>query len=89
MPSVSALAGLARTADEAAVSRLGGDVHPALGLLVLIVITVLNVLKPAASPRTGNASKPRSRKAARETAPLPPDSGCGRRRWVCSAETKI
>ena len=47
MPSVSTLARLARTADDAAVSRLGGDVlHPALGLLVLIVITVLNVHKP-------------------------------------------
>ena len=46
MPSVSTVAGLARTADDAA-SRLGGDVlHPALGLLVLIVITVLNVHKP-------------------------------------------
>jgi hypothetical protein len=47
MPSVTTLAGLARTADDAAVRRLGGDVlHPALGLLVLIVITVLNVHKP-------------------------------------------
>jgi hypothetical protein len=47
MPSVSALSALARTADDAVVRRLGGDVpHPALGLLVLIVITVLNVHKP-------------------------------------------
>jgi hypothetical protein len=47
MPSVSTMAGLARTADDAAASRLGGDVlHPALGLLVLIVVTVLNVHKP-------------------------------------------
>jgi hypothetical protein len=47
MPSVSTLAGLARTADDAAASRLGGDVlHPALGILVLGVITVLNVHKP-------------------------------------------
>jgi hypothetical protein len=47
MPSVSTLAGLARTADDAAASQLGGDVlHPALGLLVLMVITVLNVHKP-------------------------------------------
>jgi hypothetical protein len=46
MPSVSTLAGLARTADDAAAGRLGGDVlHPALGLVVLIVITVLNVHK--------------------------------------------
>ena len=47
MPSVTTLADLARTADDAAANRLGGDVlHPALGLLVLIVITVLNVDKP-------------------------------------------
>ena len=47
MPSVSALAALARTVNDAVVSRLGGDIpHPALGLLVLIVITVLNVHKP-------------------------------------------
>src|SRR5215203_512429 len=47
MPSVSALAALARTADDAAVSRLGGDVlHPAFGILVLLVVTVLNVHKP-------------------------------------------
>jgi hypothetical protein len=59
MPSVSTLAGLARTADDATASQLGGDVlHPALGLLMLIVITALNVHKPAASPRTGNTSKP-------------------------------
>jgi hypothetical protein len=71
MPSVSTLARLARTADDAAASRLGGDVlHPALGLLVLIVMTVLNVHNPASSPRTGNTSTPRRRKAAREIAPL-------------------
>ena len=47
MPSVSALAALARTADDAVVSRLSGDIpHPALGLLVLTVVTVLNVHKP-------------------------------------------
>ena len=47
MPSVSTLAGVARTADDIATSRLGGDVlHAAVGLLVLIAITVLNVHKP-------------------------------------------
>jgi hypothetical protein len=77
MPSVSTLAGLARTADDAAAGRLGGDVlHPALGLVVLIVITVLNVHKPRGLTRMGNTSKPRSRRAAREVAPLlPPIAG--------------
>jgi hypothetical protein len=46
MPSVTTLAGLARTADDAAVRRGGDVLHPALGLLVLIVMTVLNVHKP-------------------------------------------
>jgi hypothetical protein len=47
MPTVTTVADLARTADDDSVSRLGGDVlHPALGLLVLIVVTTLNVHKP-------------------------------------------
>jgi uncharacterized membrane protein len=47
MPSVSAAAALARTADDASASQLGGDVlHPAVGLAVLVVVTVLNVHKP-------------------------------------------
>jgi hypothetical protein len=87
MPSVSTLAGLARTADDAAASRLGGDVlHPALGVLVLIVVTVLNVHKPRGLTPYGNTSKPRSRRAARESAPLLPmigltdqHHGCGDR----------
>jgi hypothetical protein len=64
MPSVSTLAGLAQTADDAAASQLGGDVlHPALGLPVLIAVTVLNVHKPRGLTRTGNTSKPRKRRA--------------------------
>jgi hypothetical protein len=47
MPSVSAAAALARTADDVSAGRLGGDVvHPAVGLVVLVVVTVLNVHKP-------------------------------------------
>src|SRR5215203_969427 len=47
MPSVSAAAALARTADDASTRQLGGDVvHPAVGLVVLVVVTVLNVHKP-------------------------------------------
>jgi hypothetical protein len=46
MPSVSAAAGLARTANDTA-SELGGDVlHPTVGIVVLVVVTVLNVHKP-------------------------------------------
>jgi hypothetical protein len=47
MPTVSHLAGVARAADGADLGRLGGDLlHPGVGLVVLLVITVLNVYKP-------------------------------------------
>ncbi len=47
MPTVSALADVAREADGADLSRLGGDLsHAGGGLLVLLVITGLNVYKP-------------------------------------------
>ncbi len=47
MPTVSALTHVARQADGAALGGLGGDLlHPGVGLLVLLVITVLNVYKP-------------------------------------------
>jgi len=47
MPTVSSLADVAREADGAALAGLGGDLlHPGVGLLVLLVITVLNMYKP-------------------------------------------
>jgi hypothetical protein len=47
MPTVSALALVAREADGAVLGSLGGDLfHPSVGLLVLLVVTVLNVYKP-------------------------------------------
>ena len=47
MPTVSAMADVARETDSANLSGLGGDLlHPGLGLIVLLVITVLNVYKP-------------------------------------------
>ena len=48
MPDVSSIADVVREADDAdLVGGLGGDLlHPGLGLLVLLVITVLNVYKP-------------------------------------------
>src|ERR671931_1101198 len=48
MPSVSALANIARTAEGADLRALGGDLsHPGVGLLLLLAIAVLNVYKPA------------------------------------------
>jgi hypothetical protein len=47
MPTVSSLARMAREADGAHLSGLGGDLfHAVGGLLVLLVIAVLNVYKP-------------------------------------------
>jgi hypothetical protein len=54
MPSVSATAATARTGNEQAVLQLGGDIaHPALGLLVLVVVAVLNLYKPRGLTRYG------------------------------------
>jgi hypothetical protein len=47
MPTVSAMAQLAREADATVLGTLGGDLlHPSVGMLVLLVITGLNVYKP-------------------------------------------
>ena len=47
LPDVGATADVARAADGAGLSRLGGDLpHAEGGLLVLLAITVLNVYKP-------------------------------------------
>lgn len=52
MPDVSSMTEMTRTADDDELLRLGGDAfHPAAGLVVLVVITVLNVYKPRG--RTG------------------------------------
>lgn len=54
MPSVSSSADRARTADAAALDALGGDVpHPAIGLVVLLAVLVLNVYKPRGLTRYG------------------------------------
>jgi hypothetical protein len=47
MPTVDAIADVARAGDPAQIHALGGDLfHPGAGLLVLLVITGLNVFKP-------------------------------------------
>jgi hypothetical protein len=48
MPSVSVIATRARGADLSDVHAYGGDLfHPTAGLLLLLLVTVLNVYKPA------------------------------------------
>ncbi|MGH7481821.1 MAG: DUF2269 domain-containing protein [Longimicrobiales bacterium] len=54
MPTVSAMADVARAADGADLRRLGGDLlHPGIGLVVLLAIAVLNVYKPRGLTRYG------------------------------------
>ncbi len=52
MPTVSAMADVARAADDAQLQELGGDLpHPAIGLVVLLAVQVLNVYKPRGTIR--------------------------------------
>jgi hypothetical protein len=47
MPSVSSTADIAQEAEGAALEALGGDLgHPAIGLVVLLGVLVLNMYKP-------------------------------------------
>ena len=66
MPDVSAQADLAREAGGSGLRGLGGDLlHPGLGLLVLLAITVLNVYKPRGLTRYGWRKQEEQRRAAR------------------------
>ena len=54
MPTVTALAGEAQRAEGARLEELGGDLlHPALGLVVLLSVQVMNVYKPPGMTRYG------------------------------------
>lgn len=65
MPTVSSTAEIARGAGDARLDGLGGDLgHPAIGLVVLLVIQVLNMYKPRGmtryGQRKGRAERPAS-----------------------------
>lgn len=54
MPTVTAMADLAQTAEGDDLAALGGDLsHPAIGLVVLLVVQVLNLYKPQGLTRYG------------------------------------
>ena len=58
MPSVSTTAATALTGADGVVLQLGGDIaHPALGLLVLVVVAVLNLYKPRGLTRYGQGKR--------------------------------
>lgn len=68
MPSVSDAARVARTADDEAVLQLGGDVaHPALGLVVLVVVAVLNLYKPRGLTSYGQRRRTKERTTTSDT----------------------
>ena len=63
MPDVTYLTDVARDASRARLERLDGDLmHPAVGLFILLVITVLNMYKPQGMTRYGQ----RRQRALRE-----------------------
>lgn len=54
MPGVSSTANHARAAGSTELQELGGDLlHPAIGLLILLGVQVLNIYKPAGLTRYG------------------------------------
>lgn len=54
MPTVTSTANLARVASGAQLHALGGDLaHPAIGLVVLLVVQFLNLYKPKGMTRYG------------------------------------
>jgi hypothetical protein len=62
MPTVSSTSDVARTADAATLRGLGGDLgHPAIGLVVLLVIQVLNMYKPQGMTRYGRRRQTEAR----------------------------
>ena len=66
MPTVSSLTETARTADAEGLEALGNDLfHPAVGLVVLLAVQVLNLYKPKGMTRYGARKQ---REAARRTA---------------------
>jgi hypothetical protein len=66
MPTVTATATLARTADDSTMAQLGGDVlHPALGLVVLTVVAVLNLYKPRGLTAYGRRQQAQARNRSR------------------------
>lgn len=54
MPTVTTSAEMAQRVDGSALEALGGDLqHPAIGLVILLVVQVLNIYKPPGLTRYG------------------------------------
>jgi hypothetical protein len=80
MPTVSAMASMARHAEGADLRALGGDLfHPGAGLLVLLAITVLNVYKPAGMTPYGWRKQRQECQARPRLTTSPTPAGAGER----------
>jgi hypothetical protein len=67
MPDVSSQAAEAEGAHGAHLDALGGDLaHPAIGLVVLLVIQVLNIYKPRGLTRYGHRKQQQDRRKRHE-----------------------
>lgn len=54
MPTVARTAAIAQQSEGATLEALGGDLeHPAIGLVILLVVQVLNIYKPSGLTRYG------------------------------------
>jgi hypothetical protein len=70
MPSVSAMTKMASNVEGTRLRALGGDLfHPAVGLVLLLAVTVLNVYKPAGLTPYGWRKQRQERRALRTAAP--------------------
>ncbi|MBA2724635.1 MAG: DUF2269 domain-containing protein [Actinobacteria bacterium] len=69
MPDVSVMAAAAQNAVGAELEALGGDLlHPGVGLVVLLVVQVLNLYKPAGITRYGWRKQQKQRASISEKA---------------------
>jgi hypothetical protein len=67
MPTVTSQADVARSADSARLERLGGDVpHPAIGIVVLVVVLGLNIYKPRGLTPYGRRKQEEQRRSQHE-----------------------
>jgi hypothetical protein len=68
MPTVSATAAIALSADAATLERLGGDLgHPVIGLVLLLSVQVLNMYKPQGMTRYGRRAQQQAIRGDSET----------------------
>jgi hypothetical protein len=71
MPSVSTTADIAQRVEGAELNALGGDLgHPAIGLVVLLAVQVLNIYKPSGLTRFGWRREQERRSASRVVRPV-------------------